>query len=153
VSFTRRAARGFTLTELVVVIAIAAILAAFAASKFSNLGIDTRGFTDQTLAMLRYAQKTAISQRRTVCVSFLGNAISLTYLVPPGGNTTCPGTAIPQPGGASNFSKAAPSGVTLTGTDFSFTPLGQPSSVPLPITVAGDVTNTITVEQETGYVH
>ncbi|HEY8051517.1 MAG TPA: GspH/FimT family pseudopilin [Steroidobacteraceae bacterium] len=166
--FSYRTAGGFTLTELVVVIVIMAILAVFAASRFSSQSFNTRGFTDQTLAMLRYAQKTAVSQRRTVCVSIAGNVISLSYLVPPGGNTTCPGTAISQPGGlvggGGAFSATAPSGVTLslTGTTspFSFSPLGQPSSsvgtpltAQLTVTIVGDVTNAITVEQETGYVH
>ena len=75
--FSYRTAGGFTLTELVVVIVIVAILAVFAASRFSSQSFNTRGFTDQTLAMLRYAQKTAVSQRRTVCVSISGNVISL----------------------------------------------------------------------------
>ena len=76
------------------------------------------------------------------------------------------GTVHPQPGGsgAASFPVSAPSGVTLslTGTTspFSFSPLGQPSSssgtpltAQLTVTIVGDVTNAITVEQETGYVH
>jgi MSHA pilin protein MshC len=159
----RKRARGFSLTELVVVIIIAGILAAATIARYSNVSLDTRGFTDQTLAMLRYAQKTAISQRRTVCVSIAANAVSLSYLVPPAANTTCPGTSIVQPGGSSAFSVATPSGVSVTlgGTTspFSFSPLGQPSGstgVPMTaavtVTVTGDVVNTITIEQETGYV-
>ena len=156
--FSYRTAEGFTLTELVVVMVIVAILAAFAVSRFSSQSFDTLGFTDQTAAMLRYAQKTAVSQRRTVCVSISGNAISLSY-------TPCPGgTVLPLPGSSGNFPVSAPSGVsvTLTGTTspFSFSALGQPSSssgVPLTaqltVTIVGDVTNAITVEQETGYVH
>ena len=58
-----RVAAGFTLIELAVVIGIAAILSALALSKINTASFDTEGFTNRAAAMVRYAQKLAISQR------------------------------------------------------------------------------------------
>ena len=70
---------GFTLIELIMVIVILGVLAVFAAPKmFDNSTFTGRGLHDETLALLRYAQKSAIAQRRTVCVSFTGTGASLT---------------------------------------------------------------------------
>jgi MSHA pilin protein MshC len=58
---------GFTLVELVVVIAVAAILSAVAIPRFANGDIfETRGDAGLLSSTLRYAQKTAIAQRRKV---------------------------------------------------------------------------------------
>ena len=66
-----RAARGFTLIELIMVIVMLGVLAVFAAPRVLNSGdFNARGFHDETLSLLRYAQKAAIAQRRTVCVTF-----------------------------------------------------------------------------------
>lgn len=63
--------RGFTLVELIMVIVLLGVLAAFAAPKIFNVDdFNARGFHDETLGLLRYAQKAAVAQRRTVCVSF-----------------------------------------------------------------------------------
>ena len=63
--------RGFTLIELVMVLVLAGVLAVFAAPRlFSTGDFNARGFQDETLSLLRYAQKAAIAQRRTVCVTF-----------------------------------------------------------------------------------
>lgn len=63
--------QGFTLIELIMVILVMGVLAVVAAPRvFNTSDVNARGFHDETLALLRYAQKSAIAQRRTVCVSF-----------------------------------------------------------------------------------
>ena len=74
-----RASAGFTLIELVMVLVLTGVLAVFLAPRLSGIGdFNARGFHDETLAMLRYAQKTAIAQRRLVCVGFSANTATLT---------------------------------------------------------------------------
>jgi MSHA pilin protein MshC len=59
--------KGFTLVELVVVIAVMGVMMAIAAPRFANGDIfETRGDAGLLSSTLRYAQKTAIAQRRTV---------------------------------------------------------------------------------------
>ncbi len=59
--------KGFTLIELVVVIALAGVILAVAAPRFANGDIfETRGDAGLLSSTLRYAQKTAIAQRRDV---------------------------------------------------------------------------------------
>src|ERR1035437_10071807 len=62
--------RGFTLIELIMVMVMLGVLAVFAAPRiFNSDDFYARGFHDETLGLLRYAQKAAIAQRRTVCVA------------------------------------------------------------------------------------
>jgi MSHA pilin protein MshC len=62
-----RASSGFTLVELVVVIALMGIMVAIAAPRFANGDIfETRGDAGLLSSTLRYAQKTAVAQRRQV---------------------------------------------------------------------------------------
>lgn len=66
-----RRVTGFTLVELIMVMLLLGVLAAFAAPKIFNVDdFNARGFHDETLGFLRYAQKAAVAQRRTVCVTF-----------------------------------------------------------------------------------
>ena len=142
-----RATNGFTLTELVTVIGIATILSAFAISRINVASFDTEGFANRAAAMVRYAQKLAIAQRRTIAVVISSSNIQLCYT-----DTACSGGTVHEPPGTGAFSFNAPSGVALGGSSFTFNALGKPSAGGS-VTVTGDVVRTVTVEAETGYVH
>lgn len=142
----RRPTAGFTLTELVVVIVIATILSAFAVSRINTRSFDTEGFANRVAAMVRYAQKLAIGQRRTVVVVTTAGNVRLCYT-----DAGC-ASAVHEPPGTDPFSYNAPSGVSLSATTISFNALGRPGAAAT-ITVTGDVARTITIEAETGYVH
>lgn len=149
---------GFTLVELVVTLIIVGIIAAYVVPRFFGThGFEERGFHDETLSALRYAQKAAIAQRRQVCVALTDQTATLTI-------------ASANPG-ACNVPLAGPDGVapyvvdanastkyrnaevkfSAYPTSVTFDPLGRPGAA-ASIQVAGH-SKTITVEVETGYVH
>lgn len=70
-------AHGFTLVELVVIVVILGILAVVALPRFSNGEYREQEFRDKVVSALRYAQKSAVSHRRMVCVSFTTTSVTL----------------------------------------------------------------------------
>lgn len=140
------------------VLVLMGVLAVFAMPRMMNAdSFFARGFHDETLAYLRYAQKTAISQRRTVCVAFGGNTLTLTIANAPA--AAC-NTALPGPGNAAQLTA---SGATVYGNapapvSFNFNGLGQPvnaagTALATQTFQVATVTRNITVESVTGYVH
>src|SRR3989338_11263391 len=126
----RRIAAGFTLVELIMTMIVVGILAVAVLPRFADVIVfEARGFRDETLSLLRYAQKSAVAQRRTVCVAVASDGITLeidTTTVPDG---TCDGplTLPATPRGSSG----------LAGTGFNFPAAGATSG-------AGTHTLTIT---------
>jgi MSHA pilin protein MshC len=154
--------RGFTLIELVMVMVVLGVLAAVAAPRIFNIsGFNARGFHDQTLAYLHFAQKTAVAQRRTVCVSFTANSLSLGIAAT--ADTINCGVAAPLTGPAGESPVVLNAkGVSYSarpGAFFGFNGLGQPidsSGVALvnsQVFQVGGAAASITVERFTGYVH
>lgn len=149
-------ARGFTLIELIMVLVLLGVLAVYAIPRVMNRNdFDARGFHDQTLAYLRYAQKTAIAQRRAVCVAFSANTVTLTRASVEA-SAACD-TALAGPNGEAFLQ--SPNGVAYSAAPagFRFDGLGQPltgvnTAAPRAFQVA-NAGRSITVESGTGYVH
>ena len=139
---------GFTLTELVMVMVIVAILAKMAMPRFAQQSaFNARGFYDETLALLHYAQTSAIAQHRTVCVTLNASGVTSTIatVFPYPTNTSCDGGAFGIP-----VKIPAGSGLSANHTTFQFTPSGgTDQTTDVIITIAGS--NSITVDAVTGY--
>lgn len=148
--------RGFTVVELIMVTVILGVVAAYAAPRLLNLSdFYARGFHDETLGYLRYAQKTAIAHRRTVCIAFSANTLTLT-LAAHSSATTC---TLPLNGstGSNTLTARSGTGYTPIPTAFGFNALGQPingsGTLVSTQTIKIATTTDITVESNTGYVH
>lgn len=163
-----RPAQGFTLIELIMVIVIMGVLAVFAAPRiFNSDDFYARGFHDETLGLLRFAQKAAIAQRRTVCVTVTAAAPARTTLSIDSASTGACNTALVSPnktcivpGIGSTACIEARAGISYSTTPVSLTSvtfngLGQPDArAAFQVnTLAGAAGNSIIVEAETGYVH
>ena len=152
---------GFTLVELVIVIVLLGLLSVVAIPRmFNSQDFYIRGFHDETVALLRFAQKTAVAQRRTVCVTFASNGVTLALAANPATANCATATSLTGPKGETPPSVTARGGVayTSTPTAFNFNGLGQPidsSGAVLAsqtLQVSGAAVN-ITIEGTTGYVH
>lgn len=153
---SRRSSRGFTLVELVITLVLLSALAVFVAPRLSGVSdFQARGFHDETLALLRHAQKSAIAQRRTVCVLFAANSASLRLDADRNAASGTDGCEadLTGPRGETPAGITARGGVQYASTPgaLRFDPLGRPSTG-LSIQVAG-AARQITVEAVTGFVH
>ena len=117
--------KGFTLVELVVVIALAGIMVAVAAPRFANGDIfETRGDAGLLSSTLRYAQKTAIAQRRDVYAirnaGVTPNTVSLCF------DNGCSQTVInPETGAAYVFTFSKSVVVNASNNSLGFDSLGR----------------------------
>jgi len=91
---------GFTLVELVMMMVVIGILAAVALPRMQTDVYRALEFHDKTVAALRYAQKTATSHRRMVCIGFTASTVTLTIDHDKSG--ACDGQALNIPGASSN---------------------------------------------------
>ena len=146
---------GFTLVELVTVIAVMAILSAVASSKFVDTDVfDTRGCVGLLSSSLRYAQKTAIAQHKMVYVAVdtTARTIRLCY------DVAC-GTSVTDPVTMSAYQQTYSAKVSITPgqTVLGFGASGAPSpnantNYVVKNTKNATQTTTIQVEADTGYV-
>lgn len=142
--------RGFTLVELIGVIAIAGIVLAMAAPRFFNANTyETRAQADAAAGFLRHAQKRALAMRRTVHVVIDEDADRLVLCL----DAACT-SPVPGPEGSAAYVFSADHGIQLSigGGDLSFDAAGRPSGARV-LDVTGDGTIGLRIEAETGYVY
>jgi MSHA pilin protein MshC len=153
----RKSERGFTLPELVTVMVIVGVLSVVAIPKVFDRSIfEARGFADELRSAIQFARKTAIAQRRNVCVAIdtSTSTVALTKALTPGSTAPC-GPAVTNPAKNSGFQLTAPGDVTLSSTTSSITfdALGATGAGGTVTVISADASRPIVVESETGYVH
>jgi len=150
----RRGARnrrmaGVSVLELLLVVVLVGILAAFIAPRLQSSRTAALGFHQETLAALRYAHKVAIASGCAVEVQVNVDGVALARAGAPSGCGTDP---VLHPAENEPFTTTAPEGVALAGTTFVYDAIGSPSiAQDLVITGPGGRTRTIRVSGETGF--
>ena len=148
---------GFTLVELVVVIVIAGILAAFVVPKWrGGTGFEERGFRDEVAAALRYAQKSAIAARRTVCATVGTSPSTMTFAIANayGAADCAAGVPLAGPDGpAFSLAAVSPAAFAAAPAGLVFDAAGRPNAAATFSFTGLPGALDLTVEAETGYVH
>lgn len=165
----------FTIIEIVVILMIIGILAAFTVPRlFTTNVFEARGYYDYVVNTVRYAQKTAVAQRRLVYVKMNTGTGQVSLCFADHAAVACT-VQVPKPTGETPYTVDAPSGValslspSLTNNTMFFDGRGRPydsaDAVPteisststfgtLTVTITGgEATRTFTVEKESGHVH
>lgn len=157
---------GFTMVELITVLLVVGIMAAVAVPRMNPSGFDATGYRDKVRATLEFARKSAVAQRRIVCVTRAANGLTLTI------DNVTPET----PGRASVRLRLRPARAYIAGdrrrlrwpnqchlrtqrqryiggpVALTFDALGRPSAAAIYTVTDTMMTLTINVEAETGYV-
>jgi len=156
----RADSRGYTLTELVLVLVIAGVIAAFALPRFFDVQVfQQRGFFESALAAARFAQKHAVATGCNIRVQFSAAGFSLSANSSLAScSATTFGSAVTNPAGGGNFGESAPPGITVSTADLYFDGAGRPRSpatgalLAAPVSVTIGV-RTLRIERESGYAH
>jgi MSHA pilin protein MshC len=165
-----RAARGFTLVELVVALVLLAILGSVGAARFFDVqGYRARGWRDDILITSRYARAVAVAARgQKVRLTF--EAQRLHAVLAADCLAAAASTPIRSPGGSSALQSAAPAGVSLEVAGRTVpvvlcldglgrpleatTAAGEALAAPLQLKISSQGLDlALTLEPETGFLH
>jgi MSHA pilin protein MshC len=150
------AARGFTIVELVTVMVVVGVLGALGVSRLAGSNVMAgSAYHDELVSALRYAQKTAVSHRRVVCVTVGASTTTLTIAAAkPGAGCNL---ALPLPDNSGNTVASRDAAVLASTATLYFQPAGAITSdfaglstAAGTITVSGEAP--IAYQGATGYV-
>lgn len=143
--------RGFSLVELVIVLVLIGVLAAYASTRFDEADYERESHARELITALRYAQEKAMTNT--------GTAANYQVVTDANGFTVqlSDGTAVADPhsGAASylrNWSNTTVSN-SAPGNMVRFDGRGAPTSGATITITTGGASRTVTVEATTGYAH
>ncbi|RLA01873.1 MAG: type II secretion system protein GspH [Gammaproteobacteria bacterium] len=111
--------QGFTLIELVIVLVILSIMAAFALPRMATTDTTVAAQANRLARDLRHAQAMAMNQGRT---------LSFDIQAPASYRVADSGTTVTDPATMGAFQISLDNGVTVAGTDTDFDSLGRPAT-------------------------
>ena len=138
---------GFTLPELVIVLVLIGIVAAFAAPRLDVTGFERQIFADELTNGLRYTRKVALNSGCPIRVDVSPGADSVSVAYTGAGGAACPAGPLPHPSRGGDF---VLNGEIDAGGSVVFDAFGRAQSE-LAITLASG--ERIVIELGTGYVH
>ena len=154
------------MVELITVMIVIGIMAAVAVPRMNLSEFDATGYRDNVRATLEFARKSAVAQRRIVCVALAANGLVLTIdnvtpetpgagayprqLTLPATDAACGGPLFAFCARNANVGLAGPAALA-------FDALGRASAIPPALRYTYTITDsmmslTVNVEAETGYV-
>jgi MSHA pilin protein MshC len=146
---------GFTLIELIMVMVLVGILAAYAIPNLNLDGFRSQGFEQQAMAAIRYGQKKAIGTGCDFNVSIAATGCTIQWNNTPGG-IGCLATATPvvnTASGLENFCDgSSPNSTTDLTTTIRFNNIGRPTAIARDLSINLGST-TINIEPETGFAY
>ncbi len=146
---------GFTLIEVIMVILLTGILAAYAIPKLNLDEFRAQGFEQQAMATLRYGQKKAIGTGCDFNVSIATASCTLQWNgTPVGIGCLAAATTVVNPAtGQANFCEDSnPNSTVDLPTTIRFDNIGRPSAIVNDLNINLGTT-TIIIEPETGFAH
>ncbi len=147
--------KGYTLVELVVVMAVAGVMAAYIAPRFWNQqSFSDRGYVDELASALRATQKAAVITGCPAQLTLTSTSYAATQQAASGNSCNLADTSWPTPvlsADGSPIQDTAPANTTVNPTGaFQFNTQGAMSSGPASTITVG--THTITIAAGTGLV-
>jgi MSHA pilin protein MshC len=117
--------RGFTVIELLVVMALSAVLAALAVPRLTDrTALQERGARDQLRTMIAHSRRIAMTQQREVCVLVAPSQVRAVYF---NAGACQPAAPLRDPAGSGAYQLDMPPGTALGGAALlRFNSRGQP---------------------------